>query len=485
MIFHSLDFVVFFFVTVALYWRLSHRWQNHLLLVASYVFYGWITPWYLLLLMTSTTIDWWAARRMEADPAHRKRYLALSLTSNLGMLAYFKYANFFIDNVGHILTTVGLPTSPHVLKVMLPVGISFFTFQALSYTIDVYRGTLRARASLLDVATYVAFFPQLVAGPIERASALLPQVEGTRHFSPDAARSGLRLMAWGFFKKLVIADNVGLVADKVFALEAPAFEILWAGVFAFAIQIYADFSAYSDIARGTARWFGFELMVNFDHPYLARGPQDFWRRWHISLSTWFRDYVYIPLGGSRKGFGRELANILATFVLSGFWHGASWNYVLWGFYHGMLLVASRLRRRVLGDRRPGLGPGDLRAAADCRHVRAGVHRLADVPRDRHHDAAARSHAVAGDQHAARAAGRLRADAARAAVRGAAPGAEPVGGNSARPRRADVAGHRRRPAGGTSVCGDPGVPQPGVAGLHLFPVLGVARRSSGLRTEAEA
>ena len=349
MIFHSLDFVVFFFITVTLYWRLPHRWQNHLLLVASYIFYGWITPWYLLLLMTSTTIDWWAARQMEREPAHRKRYLALSLTSNLGMLGYFKYANFFIDNVGRILTTVGLPTSPHVLKVMLPVGISFFTFQALSYTIHVYRGTLRARASLLDVATYVAFFPQLVAGPIERASALLPQVEGERRFSADAARSGLRLMAWGFFKKLVIADNVGLVADKVFALEAPAFEILWAGVFAFAIQIYADFSAYSDIARGTARWFGFELMVNFDHPYLARGPQDFWRRWHISLSTWFRDYVYIPLGGSRKGFGRELANIMATFVLSGFWHGASWNYVLWGAYHGLLLVASRLRRRVLGD----------------------------------------------------------------------------------------------------------------------------------------
>ena len=201
-------------------------------------------------------------------------------------------------------------------------------------------------------------------------------------------------MAWGFFKKLVIADNVGLIADKVFALEAPAFEILWAGVFAFAIQIYADFSAYSDIARGTARWFGFELMVNFDHPYLAHGPQDFWRRWHISLSTWFRDYVYIPLGGSRKGFGRELANILATFVLSGFWHGASWNYVLWGFYHGMLLVASRLRRRVLGDQRPALG-WRLCAAADRRHVRAGVHRLADVPRDRHHDADARPHAVAG------------------------------------------------------------------------------------------
>ncbi|MBK5298546.1 MAG: MBOAT family protein [Vicinamibacteria bacterium] len=350
MIFHSLDFVVFFFVTVTLYWRLSHRWQNRLLLAASYVFYGWVTPWFLILLVTSTSIDYWAALRMEADPAHRKRYLAFSVASNMGMLAYFKYANFFIDNVGAILTTVGLPTSAHVLNVVLPVGISFFTFQALSYTIDVYRGQLRARRSLVDVATFVAFFPQLVAGPIERASHLLPQVEGERRFSPDRARSGLLLMAWGFFKKLVIADNVGLVADKVFALEAPAFEMLWAGVFAFAIQIYADFSAYSDIARGTARWFGFELMVNFDHPYLARGPQDFWRRWHISLSTWFRDYVYIPLGGSRHGFARELAAILATFVLSGFWHGASWNYVLWGFYHGLLLVASRIRRRVLGER---------------------------------------------------------------------------------------------------------------------------------------
>ncbi len=331
---------------------MSHTWQNRLLLAASYVFYGWVTPWFLILLVTSTTIDYWAALRMEADPAHKKRYLVLSIASNMGMLAYFKYANFFIDNVATILTTIGLPTSPHVLRVVLPVGISFFTFQALSYTIDVYRGKLRARQSFVDVATFVAFFPQLVAGPIERAAHLLPEVEGERRFSPDAARSGLRLMAWGFFKKLVIADNAGLVADKVFALEAPAFEIVWAGVFAFAIQIYADFSAYSDIARGTARWFGFELMVNFNHPYLARGPRDFWRRWHISLSTWFRDYVYIPLGGSRKGFGRELANILATFVLSGFWHGASWNYVLWGFYHGVLLVASRLRRRVLGEQRP-------------------------------------------------------------------------------------------------------------------------------------
>ena len=331
---------------------MSHTWQNRLLLAASYVFYGWVTPWFLILLVTSTTIDYWAALRMEADPAHKKRYLVLSIASNMGMLAYFKYANFFIDNVATILTTIGLPTSPRVLRWCCRWASRFSRSRhSATPSTSIAASFARAR-SLVDVATFVAFFPQLVAGPIERAAHLLPEVEGERRFSPDAARSGLRLMAWGFFKKLVIADNAGLVADKVFALEAPAFEIVWAGVFAFAIQIYADFSAYSDIARGTARWFGFELMVNFNHPYLARGPQDFWRRWHISLSTWFRDYVYIPLGGSRSGFGRELANILATFVLSGFWHGASWNYVLWGFYHGMLLVASRLRRRVLGEQRP-------------------------------------------------------------------------------------------------------------------------------------
>jgi D-alanyl-lipoteichoic acid acyltransferase DltB (MBOAT superfamily) len=347
MIFHSLDFVAFFLITCTLYWQLPHRWQNRLLLVASYVFYGWVTPWFTILLATSTTIDWWAARRMEADPAHRKRYLAFSVASNMGMLAYFKYANFFYDNVAAALTAIGMETSPRVLSAVLPVGISFFTFQALSYTIDVYRGQLRARESLVDVATFIAFFPQLVAGPIERAAHLLPQVEGGRHFSVAAARAGLRLIAWGFFKKLVIADNVGIIADKVFALEQPAFHVLWAGVLAFGLQIYADFSAYSDIARGTARWFGFELMLNFDQPYFARGLQDFWRRWHISLSTWFRDYVYIPLGGSRKGFGREIANVMATFLLSGFWHGASWNYVLWGGYHGALLVLSRMRRQVV------------------------------------------------------------------------------------------------------------------------------------------
>ncbi len=348
MIFHSLDFVLFFLVVVVVYWRLPHRGQIWLLLASSYFFYGYVHPWFLGLIAASTAVDYWAALRMQADPARRTLYLALSITANLGMLAYFKYANFFLESFSGVLASVGLPESTLTLSVLLPVGISFFTFQALSYTIDVYRGELPARRSFVDVATFIAFFPQLVAGPIERASTLLPQVEAARRFSAGAARSGLLLIAWGYFKKLVIADNIGVIADKVFGLEAPGFYVLWAGVLAFGIQIFADFSAYSDIARGVARWFGFELMVNFDHPYLARSPQDFWRRWHISLSTWFRDYIYIPLGGSRRGVPRELANILAVFLLSGLWHGASWTFVLWGGYHGLLLVVQRVAQRAWG-----------------------------------------------------------------------------------------------------------------------------------------
>ena len=346
MIFHSLDFVVFFLVTVAIYWALPHKWQTRWLLATSYFFYGYVHPWFLALILTSTTIDYWAAIRMEQDPGRKKVYLGVSLGSNLGILAFFKYFNFFSTNVGALLTTVGLSTSPPVLNVLLPVGISFFTFQALTYTVEVYRGTLRARHDFVDVATFVALFPQLMAGPIERAAHLIPQVESERRLSVEAARTGLLLIAWGYFKKLVIADTAGVVANKVFGLQAPGFSLLWAGVFAFGLQIYADFSAYSDIARGTARWLGFDLMLNFDQPYFARGPRDFWRRWHISLSTWFRDYVYVPLGGSRRGYGRELANIMATFMLSGLWHGASWNYVVWGTYHGVLLVGSRVVSRV-------------------------------------------------------------------------------------------------------------------------------------------
>jgi alginate O-acetyltransferase complex protein AlgI len=357
MIFHSLDFVAFFVVVVTLYWRLPHRGQNVLLLGASYVFYGWVHPWFVLMMLVSTTVDYWAAQRMEDDPAHRRRYLWASLTVNLGMLGAFKYYNFFVTNVQEALAAVGLQVAPPLLQLLLPAGISFYTFQALSYTVDVYKGEMHARRNPVDFALFVAFFPHLVAGPIMRAKNLLVQVEQPRRWDARRARNSLVLIAWGFVKKLVVADNVGVVANRVFAMQDPAFEILWAGVFAFGLQIYADFSAYSDIARGVARWFGFELVLNFDHPYIAHSPANFWGRWHISLSTWFRDYVYIPLGGNRVPALQRDANLLITFLVSGLWHGASWNYVLWGFYHGALLVITRR----LGDalRLPAIWPGPL------------------------------------------------------------------------------------------------------------------------------
>ncbi len=360
MIFHSLDFVVFFVVVVALYWRLGHRGQNILLLISSYFFYGYVHPWFLILIGASTVIDYASARGMERWPERKWIFMGASIVSNFGMLGFFKYFNFFADNIHAVLGAAGLDVGMPVLRVILPVGISFYTFQAMSYTVDVFRGELRARRSLLDVAVFISFFPHLVAGPIQRASYLLPQVEGKRRFSLDKASSGLSLVVWGFLKKLVIADNVGVIANKVFALSDPSFEILWAGVFAFAIQIYADFSAYTDIARGTSRWLGFELTQNFDHPYLAHNPADFWRRWNISLSSWFRDYVYIPLGGSRAGEVTWARNVLVTFLLSGLWHGASWNYVLWGLYHGVLLLLTRAHEILRPAK--GLEPGAPRSS---------------------------------------------------------------------------------------------------------------------------
>jgi alginate O-acetyltransferase complex protein AlgI len=341
-IFHSLDFIAFFIVTLAAYWAMPMRAQNVLLLVASYVFYGWVHPWWPVLLFATTFVDYWSARRMTERPEQRKVWLWSSTVSNLGLLGFYKYFGFFIENVGAAGDALGWHIPEIGLRVLLPAGISFYTFQSMSYTIDVYRGHAPARTRFVDVAAFVSFFPHLVAGPIMRATNLLPQFERPRYFSSAAARDATVLMVWGFFKKLVIADNVGLIANKVFALESPDFYVLWAGVFAFAIQIYADFSAYTDIARGVAKWFGFDLIQNFQHPYLATGPADFWGRWNISLSTWFRDYLYIPLGGSRRGPARTAVNILITFLVSGFWHGASWNYVLWGAYHGVLLILSRV-----------------------------------------------------------------------------------------------------------------------------------------------
>jgi len=353
--FLSLDFVLFFVVLVPLYWALPRRWQNRLLLAASGVFYGWVHPWFLSLILAATVADYASALGMERWPGHRKAFLWAGIGSNIVLLGFFKYFGFFIDNVSAVLGLAGLHLPRPALAIALPVGISFYTFQAMSYTIDVYLRRTAARTNFIDLATFVSFFPNLLAGPIMRATNLLPQVEGERRFSAAAARDATLLVAWGYFKKLVIADNVGVIANKVFALESPEFFVLWAGVFAFCIQIYADFSAYADIARGVAKWFGFDLIRNFDHPYLAKNPADFWRRWNISLSTWFRDYLFLPIAyrisdriSSDRVLGLDattwayVGGMIVTMLTAGLWHGASWNFVLWGGYQGLLLALARI-----------------------------------------------------------------------------------------------------------------------------------------------
>jgi len=361
-IFHSLDFVIFFVLLVPVYWALQRRGQNALLLAASYVFYGWVHPWFAVLIAATTIVDYGAALGIDRRPARRRAFMWLALVVNLGLLGFFKYFNFFADSVAAILATAGWQVSKPALNVALPVGISFYTFQALGYVIDVYWRRTPARRNLLDVGAFIAFFPNMLAGPIMRASTLLPQIEGGRRFSAASARDATLLLAWGFFKKLVIADNVGVIANKVFALQSPEFFVLWAGVFAFCIQIYADFSAYADIARGLAAWLGIHLIKNFEHPYLAKGPTEFWRRWNISLSTWFRDYVFLPVAyriSDRMTSERRIlfdaatwayvGGMIVTMLTAGLWHGASWNFVIWGGYHGALLALARifgaLRRR--------------------------------------------------------------------------------------------------------------------------------------------
>jgi D-alanyl-lipoteichoic acid acyltransferase DltB (MBOAT superfamily) len=341
MIFHSLVYLIFLPVVLAIYWSLSRQWQNVFLIGASYVFYGWEHPWFLLPLWASTLVDYGCARAMDQWPQQRRLFLLISVCGSLALLGTFKYANFVLDNVDALLTELGSRPLQVVLRLALPVGISFYTFQSIGYVVDVYRRRIPAERNLIKYALYVTFFPQLVAGPIERAGHMLPQYSKPRQFNAELWRGALGLMLWGFFKKVVVADNVAIVANKIFALSSPSFPVLWAGALAFTVQIYADFSAYTDIARGTARLLGFELMQNFMHPYIATSPSDFWRRWHISLSTWMRDYVYIPLGGSRCGVLRNSFNLFATFLISGLWHGASWNFVLWGAYWGTLLLIER------------------------------------------------------------------------------------------------------------------------------------------------
>lgn len=340
MIFQSIEYLIFLVCVLALYFWLPRKGQNVLLIAASYVFYGWVHPWYLILIGITTIFDWGCAIGMEnsGTAGRRKAFFITSIGVNLAILGVFKYLGFFTANVTAALASIGVMASPWIINIALPAGISFFTFQSVSYAVDVYQGRTRACRSLLDYATFVSFFPQLVAGPIERAHHMLPQYAQPRAVRLEGVRMGIVLLMWGLFQKVVIADSAALLADKVFSLGDASFPVLWGGVIAFGVQIYADFSGYTDMARGSARLLGIDLCKNFNHPYLAQSPVEFWRRWHISLSTWFRDYVYIPLGGSRTGSSKMVRNLIITFFLSGLWHGAAWNYVIWGLYHGLLVA---------------------------------------------------------------------------------------------------------------------------------------------------
>jgi alginate O-acetyltransferase complex protein AlgI len=349
MVFNSLHFVWFFIVVYAAYRLMPHRAQNWLLLAASYYFYAAWDWRFLGLLIASTLVDFtcglWLGGNLPA--AKRRALLCLSLGFNLVLLGFFKYFNFFADSLHTLFGALGWQLDFVTVRVLLPVGISFYTFVTMSYVIDVYRRDITPTRSLLSFAVFVAFFPHLVAGPILRASRLLPQIELPRQVTLEQVREGLWLIAWGFFQKIFVADNLASIANMVFdpAAHHTGVNVLL-GTYAFAFQIYGDFAGYSNVARGTSKLMGIELVENFRFPYLVRTPQDFWRNWHISLSTWLRDYLYIPLGGNRGSAARTRRNLLITMVLGGLWHGAAWTFVLWGAYHGLLLVAYRAAERV-------------------------------------------------------------------------------------------------------------------------------------------
>lgn len=343
MLFTELDFWFFFAVVLMAYVVLPHRGQNRMLLLASYAFYGAWDWRFLGLILFSTVVDYFVGLRMGAETkqTQRRHLLWGSICVNLCMLAVFKYFGFFVESFSALLDSIGYQTDPFLLSIVLPVGISFYTFQTLSYTIDIYRRDLKPTRDFLNFALFVAFFPQLVAGPIERARNLLPNIEMPRILSWDDFRRGAVLCLVGLIKKVVIADGVASAVNTVYANPDPSrLDIVFA-TWLFAIQIYCDFSGYTDIARGVAKMLGFRLMRNFSQPYFAADPQEFWRRWHISLSTWLRDYLYIPLGGSRGGNFKTYRNLMATMTLGGLWHGAAWNFVAWGFYQGTLLSAHR------------------------------------------------------------------------------------------------------------------------------------------------
>ncbi len=351
MTFASLTFLLFFPVIFAIHWSVRRRtWQNLVLIIASYVFYGWWDYRFCALMLVSSLVDYGIGLALGRTDnlLHRRGWLWLSIICNLGLLGFFKYFNFFADNFQQMANAIGWQLNTGTLEIILPVGISFYTFQTLSYTIDVYRRRMSPTRNLIDYLAFVSFFPQLVAGPIERATHLLPQFARDRRFNEEWARDAFCQILWGFVKKLVLADRLAAIVDGIYAspgtAEGPALAL---ATVCFAFQIYCDFSAYSDIAIGTAKLFGIDLIRNFAYPYFSQSMSEFWRRWHISLSTWFRDYVYLPLGGSRTTAFRSAINVLITFVVSGLWHGAAWRFLLWGGLNGGAVVAEK-----------GLGPSN-------------------------------------------------------------------------------------------------------------------------------
>ena len=343
MTFVSLTFLIFLPIVFAFYWMFngSLRWQNLFLVIASYVFYGWWDYRFLILILITSISSYACGIILEKSRQPRKRKIAVAanVALNLSILGCFKYLNFFIDSLSSVLNVLGWHVNMPLLQVVLPVGISFYTFQSLSYVFDVYRQKIGATTDAVAFLAYISFFPQLVAGPIERASNLLPQMTERRHFNYAQATDGLRQILWGFFKKMVIADNCALAVNQIWDQwqDASGAQLLLGAVL-FTFQIYGDFSGYSDIAIGTARLFGISLSDNFRYPYFSRSVTEFWRRWHISLMSWFRDYVYIPLGGSRGGRRKTLRNVFIVFFLSGLWHGANWTFVAWGLYNACLLA---------------------------------------------------------------------------------------------------------------------------------------------------
>ena len=347
MLFNSSAFLLFLPTVFLLYWFVFNKtlkFQNFFILTSSYVFYGWWDFRFLSLILLSTIVDYFIGLNIPRQNSEKKQLLLLwgSIIFNLSVLGFFKYYNFFVDSWIDLFNSIGYEIkSVWTLNIILPVGISFYTFQTMSYTIDIYRKKLAPTYDFISFASFVSFFPQLVAGPIERASHLIPQILNKRTFQYEQGVSGLRLILWGMFKKVVIADSLAPMVDNVFNnYQDHGGGVLWLGAVYFAFQIYCDFSGYSDIAIGTSKLLGFELMSNFKFPYFSRNIGEFWRRWHISLSTWFRDYLYIPLGGSKEGTWRSIRNIFVIFLVSGFWHGANWTFLFWGFYHSILFIPS-------------------------------------------------------------------------------------------------------------------------------------------------